>query len=401
MTDQPFTPHSTAAIAALPQPDVSIRTWLSTLPQQLPGLLAGFRQGANEYTLEFLRELPAAFRRDAWLIAIIMVYTAAGAWIAVHFEAASILSIGLYFGVYSFILPITLFLFFAGRALYIALILRPKRPLLMLLSDLRHNVGQPRRLARGVPMLCFLPFLVGTFSVTKAAIPFFNPFSWDVRLEQWDRWLHGGVAPWELLQPLLGHPLITQLLNVGYNAWFFALWFTCFWQFFTLRGPQQRMQFLLSMALSWILIGGVLAAIFSSAGPCYFDRIVPGPSPYAPLMAYLNQVNESYDVWALGTQQVLWEGYSLHRLDLGTGISAMPSMHVAIATLLALLGWRTSRRMGIIFTVFVGLIMLGSVHLGWHYALDGYVSVICALLLWAGAGWFVRHVMRLPAETAN
>ena len=398
MTDQPFSPQATAEIGALPRPNPLTVAWLSTLPQRFPDLAESFRRSAVDYGTEFVGELPAAFRRDAWLITLIMAYTVAGGWVAVHFEAASILSIGLYFGVYSFILPITLFLFFAGRAFYIALIVRPKSPLMMLLSDLRHNLGQPRRLARGLPMLCFLPFLVGTFSVTKAAIPFFQPFSWDVRLEQWDRWLHGGVAPWELLQPLLGHPLITELLNVNYNVWFFALWFTCFWQFFTLRGPQQRMQFLLSMALSWILIGGVLASVFSSAGPCYFDRIVPGPNPYAPLMAYLHQVDQTYDLWALNTQQVLWDGYSLHRLDLGVGISAMPSMHIAIATLLALLGWRTSRRMGIMFTVFTALIMLGSVHLGWHYALDGYVSVVCALLLWAGAGWFVRRVMRLPAE---
>ncbi|MGH6884169.1 MAG: phosphatase PAP2 family protein, partial [Hypericibacter sp.] len=366
-----------------------------------PGLLASFRRNAVDYGSEFLRELPAAFRLDAWLILVITAFTIVGAWVAVHLESGSILSIGLYFDVYSFILPITLFLLFTGRALYIALIMRPKRPLLVLMQDLRHNIALPRRLARGLPMLLFLPFLIGTFSVTKAAIPFFHPFSWDVRLERWDRWLHGGTAPWELLQPLLGHPFISLLFNVSYNVWFFALWFTCIWQFFTLRRPQCRMQFLLSMTLSWILIGGVLAAVFSSAGPCYFARVVPGPDPYAPLMNYLYQANDIFELWSLNTQELLWEGYSLHRLDLGTGISAMPSMHVAVATLLMLLGWRTSRAMGIAFTVFLGPIMVGSVHLGWHYALDGYVSVICALLLWAATGWFVRHVMRLPNEAST
>jgi hypothetical protein len=397
MTDQPFSPQPIIK-AALPQSGFSMGAWLSARKRELPGLLVRLRQGATVYALEFLGELPAAFRRDAWLIGIITAFTIAGAWIAVHLESGSVLSVGLYFGVYSFILPITLFLLFAGRALYVALIVRPKRPLLMLMQDLRHNIALPRRLAGGLPMLCFLPFLVGTFSVTKAAIPFFHPFSWDVRLEQWDRWLHGGTAPWALLQPFLGHPLISQLFNVSYNLWFFALWFTCIWQFFTLRRPQCRMQFLLSMTLSWILIGGVLAALFSSAGPCYFGRVVPGPDPYAPLMTYLYHASESHELWSLHTQEVLWEGYSLHHLDLGIGISAMPSMHVAIATLLMLLGWQTSRRMGLLFTVFLGLIMVGSVHLGWHYALDGYVSVVCALLLWAATGWFVRRVMRLPRQ---
>lgn len=398
MTDQPFSQQPTIKVAALPQPGFLRGGWLSTLPQQLPGHLIGFRQGATDYGLEFLRELPAAFRLDAWLVAIIVVFTGIGAWVAVHFEAASILSIGLYFNTYSFILPITLFLLFAGRALYFALILRPKRPFAMLMMDLRHNLALPRRVAQGIPMLLFTPLLAGSFSVFKAAIPLIHPFSWDARLDQWDRWLHGGIAPWEWLQPILGHPIFSQAINVGYNLWFFVLWFAWFWQFFTLRNPQLRMQFLLSVQMAWILVGSVLATVLSSAGPCYFGRVVGGPDPYQPLMTYLHQANETIAIWALGTQERLWDGYSLGQLNLGAGISAMPSMHVAIATMFALLGWRTSRLMGILFTIFLGWIMVGSIHLGWHYALDGYVSVICALLLWAASGWFVRRVMRLPRQ---
>lgn len=398
MTDQPFNPQSAVEIGALPRPSPLTVAWLSTLPQRLPDLAEGLRRGAVDYAIEFVGELPAAFRRDAWLIGLIMAYTVAGAWIAVHFEAASILSVGLYFRVYSILLPVTLFAVLAARAFYFALIVRPERPFVMLMADLRHNLLLPRRLALGLPILLFTPFLAGTFSVFKAAIPLIHPFSWDVRLEQWDRWLHGGIAPWEWLQPVLGHPLLSQIVNVGYNLWFFLLWFTWFWQFFTLRNPQLRMQFLLSVQMAWILVGSVLATLLSSAGPCYFGRIVGGADPYQPLMAYLYRANETFSIWALGTQERLWDGYSLGQLNLGAGISAMPSMHVAIATMFALLGWQTSRLVGILLTFFLGWIMVGSVHLGWHYALDGYVSVICALFIWAATGWFARRVMRLPKE---
>jgi PAP2 superfamily protein len=398
MTDQPFSPPSTAKIATLPRPGVLIGLWLATLPQQFPGFLVTVRQRAAEYGQEFVRELPAAFRRDAWLIAIILVYTGVGAGIAVRFEAVSILSVSLYYSTYAFILPMTLFLVFAGRALYFALIVRPKRPFAMLMSDLRQNLALPRRLAQGMPMLIFIPLLGGTFSVVKAAIPLMNPFFWDVGLERWDRWLHGGVAPWEWLQPVLGHPYLSQVINVGYNMWFLVLWFVWIWQFFTLRNPQLRMQFLLSVHLSWILIGSVLATLLSSAGPCYFGRVVGGPDPYQPLMTYLRLANDTTPIWALDTQQMLWKGYSLGELNLGAGISAMPSMHVAIATMFALLGWQTSRRMGILFTAFLCWIMVGSVHLGWHYALDGYVSILCALLIWWAVGWIVRRYPPQPAS---
>jgi hypothetical protein len=395
MTDQLFSPHPTAETTSTSSRFMA-GEWLSALWQQLPRHLYGFRQGAKAYAFEFVRELPAAFRQDAWLIAIIIAYTAAGAWVAVHFEAASVLSVGLYFGVYSFILPLTLFLIFAGRALYIALVIRPKRPFTMLMSDLRHNLATPRRLARGLPMLLFIPLLGGTFSVIKAAIPLIQPFSWDARLERWDRWLHGGAAPWELLQPILGHPFVSASINVEYNLWFLVLWFIWIWQFFTLREPQRRMQFLLSSQLAWIVIGSVLAILLSSAGPCYFGQVVPGADPYQPLMSYLHQANRSFEIWALDTQQELWDSYSLGELNLGAGISAMPSMHVAMATLFALLGWRTSRRLGILLTAFLVCIMIGSIHLGWHYALDGYVSLVCTIAIWHVTGWLVRRFMRLP-----
>jgi hypothetical protein len=33
--------------------------------------------------------------------------------------------------------------------------------------------------------------------------------------------------------------------------------------------------------------------------------------------------------------------------------------------------------------------MIGSVHLGWHYALDGYVGAACALVIWFAVGWLL------------
>jgi hypothetical protein len=69
-------------------------------------------------------------------------------------------------------------------------------------------------------------------------------------------------------------------------------------------------------------------------------------------------------------------------------------MHVAIPVLLAGTGWRIHRVAGWALTVFAVLILLGSVHLAWHYAVDGYVSIVAVPLLW----WLVdRMYDRLEA----
>jgi hypothetical protein len=75
--------------------------------------------------------------------------------------------------------------------------------------------------------------------------------------------------------------------------------------------------------------------------------------------------------------------------DFGSGISAMPSIHVSAAVLFALLGWRVDRRLGIGFTIFAIVIMIGSVHLAWHYAIDGYLSAALTLVIWWVCGWWV------------
>jgi hypothetical protein len=37
------------------------------------------------------------------------------------------------------------------------------------------------------------------------------------------------------------------------------------------------------------------------------------------------------------------------------------------------------------------LILVGSVALGWHYAVDGYIGAAIALLFWHVAGWAVKR----------
>jgi hypothetical protein len=44
-------------------------------------------------------------------------------------------------------------------------------------------------------------------------------------------------------------------------------------------------------------------------------------------------------------------------------------------------------------TVYALIVMIGSVHLGWHYAVDGYLGAAGMLVLWWGLG-------KIPDRTA-
>lgn len=277
-----------------------------------------------------------------------------------------------------------------GYTMYVMIFIRPAQLVKYLKEHLSAYLTR-ERLLFAAPVLAMMPVFAASFTVLKAAVPLLHPYAWDARIAAADAWLHGGTQPWELLQPVLGHPLLSSLLAVNYHLWFFILLGMLYWLAFGLERRQLRMQFMLSFVLSWILLGNVLATVFSSVGPCYYHHVVAGADPFAGLMHYLNEANSKFPLLVLDVQNGLWDSYSSHSGSNALSISALPSMHVASATLLALLGWRLNRAAGIALTVFAVLIQLGSVHLGWHYALDGYAGALGAWLTWTLCGKLVQR----------
>ena len=71
----------------------------------------------------------------------------------------------------------------------------------------------------------------------------------------------------------------------------------------------------------------------------------------------------------------------------------MPSMHLASTFCCVLLGLATRRWLGAVFGVFALLILVGSVHLGWHYAVDGYVAIIATCAIWRAVGWLLDRAI--------
>jgi hypothetical protein len=271
-----------------------------------------------------------------------------------------------------------------GYFLYVMVFVRPERLFLRVALDVRE------RMINSIPIFVGFQIFFSAFTSFKTLIPVLQPFRWDPTFAAWDQTIHG-IHPWLMLQPLVGNPITTAIINFFYTVWFFVLAATFLWQALSLRDPRLRMQFFIALVLCWSVLGSLVAALLSSAGPCYFGAVVPGaPDPFAPLMDYLRETSRVVPVWALDAQAMLWAGYVEKGVGIGTGISAMPSIHVSCAVLFAILGWRTRRALGIALTAFATLILIGSVHLGWHYAVDGYVAIVGTLALWRLAEFLTR-----------
>jgi len=246
-------------------------------------------------------------------------------------------------------------------------------------------------LARYLYGSAILALFMGAFLYNKTMIPVVVPFQWDETFARWDAALLGGYQPWQILQPMVGMPWITLVFDVTYTLWVPMVFL--FWAglLASPRVPEAvRVRYWRATVASWILIGLVMATIFSSAGPCYFADVVPGTaSPYADLMSYLDDVAASYPLSSNLTRDFLWQVYT-GQVDLPGGISAMPSMHNAQAALFVVVAYSIDRRFGHVMLAFGALIFFGSIHLGWHYAVDGIVAIPAALAIWWACGKSVQ-----------
>lgn len=245
-----------------------------------------------------------------------------------------------------------------------------------------------------IPLL-LLPFFSSTFTSFKSMIPAINAYRFDELFAAWDAWLHFGFHPIELAHGLFG------IKAAAVFDFFYTLWFPFMWAFVLIhvvetKRPAERTQFLVSYVLVWIVLGTVLAITLASTGPVYYGRITGLDDPFSPFMDVLRAADNALlenggwwpRVWAVSLQDWLWQQYETGSLSPGSGISAMPSLHIGVATLNALAAWRTHRVFGWIMIGFAASIQLGAVYLGWHYAIDGYLSIILTIAIWKVVGHF-------------
>lgn len=265
-------------------------------------------------------------------------------------------------------------------------------PTLRLGRTLFADILTPGRVANGGHVFIATSIFAVGFASIKSNIPLVNPFGWDGALMRLDRAIHFGMLPQDILRPLLASPPVILGLNLIYNAWSLMMLGFVLWQGFREQDTTLRQRFLLAYLLTWVLGTCLIGTLLSSAGPCFYGRVVTGPDPYREVMSRLREINDYFPLWALSTQDMLWRNYVESRGTI-SGISAMPSMHVgtsvifflcAAASRLRWLTWATG--------FFVVAVLIGAIVLGWHYSVDCYAGALVALACWWLAGrWVARQ----------
>ncbi len=257
----------------------------------------------------------------------------------------------------------------------------------------------PERLAVAAPVLLVAPAFFSAFTSLKSGITRLHPYTWDAAIAGWDRAIFGQDA-WRVLQPLLGHPPVTFALSLLYSAWHPAMIAVFGGLTLSLGRPGLRTQALFAMLACWALLGTWGAIALASVGPCFIGPLhLAGVDGFAPQAAYLRAANQQLPIWEFAEQSRLLAAAASGKPVLGSGISAMPSMHVAVAMLMMLVGWRFGRTAGIVASVYLAIVVIASIHLGWHYAMDGIVGAAGAGALWLGGGVVARLTVPQPAPS--
>jgi hypothetical protein len=275
---------------------------------------------------------------------------------------------------------------------------RPERPL-MLLTARASLYATPRAVA-GFALIALQVVLLGTFTSVKNMLPEMSGYAWDRPLANIGRFLCGGHDPWTFLTPAISRLGLLGLVEFLYvTGWMIAVGIIPAIIALVPSLKPIRVRFFLTYILTWALLGNLIALLGMSAGPVYYGAVTGDHARYQGLIDLL--AASSGSSWsAYDIQRSLWAVYAHGLTSFGTGISAFPSLHVAMATLWAILGFRHSRRLGIVGLAFLAFVLAASVALGWHYLIDGVASIVLAWLIWAAVGWAQRCAPSRRMESA-
>jgi hypothetical protein len=243
--------------------------------------------------------------------------------------------------------------------------------------------------------------LLCTFNIYKQIQLPSAGFRAEPYLANADRFLLGTDA-WRITHWLFASPWATEALDLAYHAWFLPMTLGVVLCSFARPGSRLALRYLTSYVLLWIMLGTLVAYLVPASGPCFYDYFQSDHGRFGDLTNLLAaqdlfiRQHGLHGLLAVEYQRLLLHDFRSSNLALGAGISAMPSLHNAMAVLFACAAYHADRRMGRLFTVYAVLIWIGSIHLGWHYAIDGVVAAVLTIAIWKATGVLHRIRPRVP-----
>ncbi len=243
------------------------------------------------------------------------------------------------------------------------------------------------------------------FFVSKSLINTVNPYvqaGWDPVFASIDRAMHFGIYPHEAIIGAANMIGAGRVLDAAYALWLLVMFFVTGYTMFVETDLYRRLRFLWTYLLSWILLGTIGATVFSSVGPLFYHDFYPDlPDVYAAIPQNMDAMSNTGFLFAAKTRQLLLGWAHNDRIFDPNALSAMPSMHLAVSWIMVLYARAVGRTAFMLALPFFVMMYLGSIYLGFHYAIDAYVSVAVTSLIWWIAGkCLVRHKTRMLGDAA-
>lgn len=221
-----------------------------------------------------------------------------------------------------------------------------------------------------------LPIFLSAYTAVKSSLPLLVGYRFDELLANADALIFG-TDPWQYTHAVIG-PFATQIIEMIYVPIWIALLAYTKAMVALFADRKLVLTFYTASMLSWILGGVLVAYILTSAGPTFTD-LNGLEMRFAEIKMSLLNLSGTSSPFISGPaylDEAMIEG-ELYR---GGGISAMPSMHIAACTLYCLVARGT--RWLVPALAYLAVIFVGSIHSGYHYAVDAPVAVLVAWLCW-------------------
>lgn len=220
------------------------------------------------------------------------------------------------------------------------------------------------------------------FMWSKPLLNYYIPFWADPHLAALDRLLFLGRDPWTMLEWL--NSFGTALFY--HRAWFAMMIVTLLIVLCSPESPRKS-AIIVTYFLLWSVIGPLIHILLPAAGPAFYAKL-----GYGDTFAGLHVPEEMVKM-----SDYLWRVYQTGQFGPGSGISAMPSLHIATTAWMVLAIYVLARSWTWAMALPGALIFFLSISLGWHYAADGIVGAAAAL----GCYWLCRRYyegrLELPA----